>query len=247
MRAELRPLVAIAAGCLLLGGCASVRELAERGRAADATDAEMLAAVSLTEGDASADAVFSPLEGGTEVEGRTSLDLCFGQFPSEADRVGRQQVGISDPEQTIWVSSEAILYGTPEQARKAMSELDEARQQCPDEPVPAPGDEASELTWTFTDPPDAGWPQEPGVDRQAYAFTVRDADGQERVGTATYLQRGRMVLALYAAPPDGPASAVRNAPSPARFTEVMANRLGELPGAALQRTTAPRSTDGPQV
>jgi len=43
-----------------------------------------------------------------------------------------------------------------------------------------------------------------------------------------------MVLALYTSPPDSPAAALRNAPGPARFVEVMANRLAGLPAEPLQ-------------
>ena len=87
--------------------------------------------MSLTEADAAAGSLFQPYEGGTEVFGRTSLDLCFGDFPSEDLRSGRNQVGIGDEAGTNWVSSEAILYPTPEDAEQAMAELEKAREECP--------------------------------------------------------------------------------------------------------------------
>lgn len=222
-------LVLAACGSLLLGGCSHLAGTL----GATPSDDELLRAVSLTEQDAAPDASFLPYEGGTEVDGRTSLDLCFGEFPSEDLRVGRNQVAIGDPTGETWVSSEAILYSTPEQARAAMAELETAHDECPDTPVDPPQAGRAPLAWAFQDAPDADWPDEPGVRRQAYAFTVTDDSGLALQSTATYLQRGRMILALYANPPQGPAAVLRNAPDPARFTEVMANRLAGLPEQPL--------------
>jgi hypothetical protein len=231
-RARLRA-ASVVAGCLLLAGCQQVDRIGDL--LGGPTDAELLQAVSLTPEDAAPEAVFEPYEGGDEVVGRTSLDLCYGDFPSEELRVGRNQVGIGDTAGQAWVSSEAILYGTPDEAEQAMGELERAREECPDTPVPPPQPERDPLTWAFEDPPDDDWPAEPGVRRQAYAFTVTSAEGEEWTSTATYLQRGRMILALYTSPPDGPAAVIRNAPTPARFVEVMGNRLAALPEDALER------------
>jgi len=218
-----------ACGVLLVGGCSRVEGLLDA-----PTDAELLQSVSLTERDAAADAALVAYEGGGEVVGRTSLDLCYGDFPSEDLRVGRNQVGIADQAGTAWVSSEAILYSTPDQAQGAMAELEAARAQCPDTAVSPAGQDREPLLWQFQAAPDADWPDEPGVRRQAYAFTTTDGSGGSSTGTATYLQRGRMILALYAMPPDGSATVLRNAPDPARFTEVMANRLSALPQESLE-------------
>jgi hypothetical protein len=220
------------AAALLLSGCSQLERITDV--LAPSTDAELLAAVSLTESDAATGAVFQPYEGGDEVFGRTSLDLCYGDFPSEDLRSGRNQVGIGDEAGTAWVSSEAILYPTPEDAQQAMAELETAREECPSEPVEPPEPDRDALTWEFLPPPDTDWPQEPGVTRQAYAFTATTPAGEAWTGTATYLQRGRMILALYATPPESPAAALRNAPDPARFVEVMSNRLAGLPEEPLQ-------------
>ncbi len=220
------------AAALLLSGCSQLERIGDS--LAESTDAELLAAVSLTEADAADGAVFQPYEGGDEVFGRTSLDLCYGDFPSEELRSGRNQVGIGDPAGTAWVSSEAILYPTPEDAVQALAELEEARDECPTEPVESPQPDREPLAWEFLPAPDADWPQEPGITRQAYEFEVTNPAGETWTSTATYLQRGRMVLALYTSPPDSPAAALRNAPGPARFVEVMANRLAGLPAEPLQ-------------
>jgi hypothetical protein len=217
-------------GVLLVSGCSRIEGLLD-----EPTDAELLQSVSLTERDAAEDAAFQAYEGGTEVVGRTSLDLCYGEFPSEDLRVGRNQVGLGDLAGTAWVSSEAILYSTPAQAQAAMAELEAARAECPDTAVAPAQQDREPLVWQFQEDPDADWPDEPGVRRQAYTFTTTDGSGTTTTGTATYLQRGRMILALYCMPPDGPAIAIRNAPDPGRFTEVMANRLAALPEQSLQR------------
>jgi hypothetical protein len=220
------------AGALLLGGCSQLERISDT--LAAPSDAELLAAVSLTEADAAEGAVFQPYEGGTEVFGRTSLDLCFGDFPSEDLRSGRNQVGIGDEAGAAWVSSEAVLYPTPEDAQQAMGELEKAREECPSGPVDPPQPDREPLAWEFLPAPDADWPQEPGVTRQAYAFEATNPAGEKFASTATYLQRGRMILALYATPPDSPAATLRNAPDPARFVEVMGNRLAVLPEESLQ-------------
>ena len=237
-RAQVRAVIGAAlAGCLLLGGCQSSFRFDLGGP----SDQEMLERVSLTEDDAAEGAVFEPYEGGDEVVGRTSLDLCDGEFPSEDLRVGRRQVGIGDSTGASWVSSEAILYRTPEEAEQAMAELDRARESCPEDAVEPQEGDREPLTWAFEDPPDGDWPQEPGVTRQSYAFTVTTPDGSAIESSASYLQRGRMILALYSTPPDGPAAAIRNAPSPARFVEVLGNRLAALPEESVQEPN-PEST-----
>ena len=219
------------AAALLLSGCSQLQRI---GDSLGTSDADLLAAVSLTEGDVAPGAAFQPYEGATEVFGRTSLDLCYGDFPSEDPRSGRDQVGIGDEAGTGWVSSEAILYPTPEDAEQAMGELEKAREECPSEPVEPPQPDREALAWEFSPAPDADWPQEPGVTRLAYEFEVTNPAGETFTSTATYLQRGRMILALYATPPTSPTDVLKNAPDQARFVEVMTNRLASLPEEPLQ-------------
>lgn len=222
----------VVAAAMLLAGCGQLERIGDS--LTSPSDAELLAAVSLTEADAAPGATFQPYEGGTEVFGRTSLDLCYADFPSEGLRSGRNQVGIGDEAGTAWVSSEAVLYPTPEDAQQAMGELEQAREECPSEPVEPSQPDREPLAWEFAPAPDADWPQEPGVARQAYEFEATNPAGETWTSTATYLQRGRMILALYTTPPDSPAAAVKNAPDPARFVEVMSNRLAGLPEESLQ-------------
>ncbi len=221
----------VVAGVLLLTGCGQLQEISDA--LGDPSDADLLAAVSLTDQDAAPGAALTPYEGGDEVFGRVSLDLCYGDFPSESLRTGRHQVGIADSAGEAWVSSEAILYSTPADAEQAMAELASAEADCPDGPVEPPQADREPLTWQFEDAPDADWPQQPGVARQAYAFAVTSPAEETIDSTATYLQRGRMILALYTTPPDSPAQALKNAPDPARFVSVMSARLAALPADAL--------------
>lgn len=224
---------------LVLGGCGFQVNIGAP------SDADVLAAVSLTADDAAQSALFQPYDGGDQVVGQTSLDLCDADFPSEALRVGRNQVGIGRVTAPEWVSSEAILYPGPAQAEQAMSELARAAATCPESPVTRGADDPGR-TWSFAAAPDAGWPTEPGVQRQAYAFTVTEADGSTRQATAIYLQRDRMVLALYSSPPDAASAVVRNSPDAQRFAEVMTRRLLAVPGQSLQSGAAqpPQSSDG---
>lgn len=221
------------AALLLVSGCGPVQRIADS--LTDPSDAELLAAVSLTEQDAAEGSALQPYEGGDEVFGQVSLDLCYGDYPSEELRSGRKQVAISDQEGVTWVSSEAILYPTPEDAEQAMGELEAARADCPDGPVDSVNGDRDPLAWEFTEDPDDAWPDEPGVTRAAYEFTVTDPAGDSWSSTATYMQRGRMILALYATPPDSPSTTLKNAPDQARFVEVMASRLAALPAKALEQ------------
>lgn len=234
-----RAVFAAAAAVLLAGGLAGCS-----GPIFDvdgpASDTDLVESVSLTQGDMAAGSTLGLIPGGDLVAGTISLDLCYAQFPSEALRVARNQVvGNRDDQDDVWVSSEAILYASPAEAEQGMSELAKAASGCPDDEVTSATSGATG-TWAFQDTPDTGWPPAEGYARQAYAFTVAGADA-ETTGTATYLQRGRMILALYY-PPGATAQVVKNAPDSTRFTEVMTNRLLALPEDALTTT----QTDAPR-
>ena len=225
---------------LTLSGCAQL-ELA----LGTPDDETLLQTVSLKERDAAPSAALEPYRNGDVVAGETSLDLCAGSFPSERLRIGRNQVAIGARATPTWVSSEAILYSSPDEAKQAMAELAAARRDCPDTPV-EPRAGGSAATWTFTVDPDLGWPTHDGVTRQAYAFTLDSGEDTQSSGTAVYLQRGRMILALYSTPPGAPAGVLVNAPDAQRFTEVMTQRLLSLPEDALAEGDPSKRVDDPR-
>lgn len=234
-----RTLPALAIACaLVLSGCQSLTE-----RFDAIGDDDILAAVSLAQDDAADGMTLQPYEGGDRVSGQVSLDLCFGDFPSEQLRVGRRQVGIRGGE-AAWVSSEAILYGTPQDAAQAMSELATAAAECPEDLVDPPQPDRSPLQWQFGRSPDSDWPDVPGVLRQAYQFTVTDPEGLQWSASATYLQRGRLILALYSTPEDAAATLIRNAPTAQRFAAVMGQRVLAIPAEALETGGAEPVDDG---
>ncbi len=223
---------AAAAAAVLLAACGPLSRIVDE--MTDPSDEVLLEAVSLTARDAAQDAVFELYPGGDEVFGQVSLDLCFGDFPSEELRSGRRQVSIVQERDGSWVSSEAILYPTPIDAEQAMGELEQAADECPPEPVAPPQAGREALLWEFHSAPDDDWPTVDDVRRQAYLFDVTTTDDATWTSTATYLQRGRMILALYATGPDSPEVTLRNAPSRARFVEVMSSRLARLPERSLE-------------
>lgn len=207
---------------LVLSSCASL--------GAGPNAAHLVQAASLTALDAADPTTFQQLTGGNEVIGETSLDLCYAHYPSEDLRVARNQVAIGDDE--VFVSSEAILYASPESAEQAMDELRQNVENCPAGPVSGRGGDA--MRWSFGDAPDKDWPDEPGIARQAFQVTISSLTEASWTSTATYLQRGRMILALYCSPPPAATSVIRNEPTPAHFADVMARRLAALPEDALR-------------
>lgn len=229
---KVRAATLAAAAAVALAGCGALERIAES--ALEPSDTELVEAVSLTADDAGPSSTFDLYPGGDEVFDQVSLDLCFGDYPSEDLRSGRRQVAITDATGDSWVSSEAILYPTPEAAEQAMAEVEQAAEECPSEPVAPPEEGREPLSWEFGRAPDADWPETAGIQRQAYLFEVSTSDETSWTSTATYLQRGRMILALYATGPESPAVTLKNAPTPARFVAVMSARLAELSDEALE-------------
>lgn len=223
--------VAWLAGCTVLAGCTAPGFWsAEAAR----DDAQVLQAISLTAKDVAEGAEFSLLDGGDEVIGQVSLDLCRADFPSEAQRRARHQIQVFDEGRASWLSSEALLYSSPAAAQEAMSELARAAADCEDsttqqalQAVPTADD--SGLSWRFAPAPDSGWPEVPGVARQAYQFQVTDPVGDTAEFLSTYLRRGRVLVALYVTPPGAQSELLVNDPSQQRLVAVISNRMAGLP------------------
>ena len=97
------------------------------------------------------------LDGGNQVSGQTTLDLCNGRFPSEALRSARLQVVEYDGAGAGVLSTEAVLYRHGGDAAQAMQEVEAVAAKCPHSPVVSPVGEPT-VTTRFQAAPDASWP-----------------------------------------------------------------------------------------
>jgi hypothetical protein len=170
-------------------------------------DDSVLGGLILRQSDAPTGNTVSLLDHGTDL-GVATLDLCNGRFPSEAQRTARRQVAMVDGRGLVQISTEAILYGTASGGTQAFGELSSVVAHCPSTPVKSPVGEATATT-KFQPAPDRAWPRTPTVDRLAYDFVSTDATTGGAVHSmAIYLRRGRALVGLYFAQPDGPQSVV---------------------------------------
>lgn len=170
------------------------------------------------------------LDGGGEVNGQTTLDLCNGNFPSEVLRTARLQVVEYDSSGDAVFSTEAVLYRTPADAGQAMQEVRTVASKCPDSPVVSPVNEPT-VTTEFQQAPDSGWPHVDGVDRAAYAFTTTDGLGDTEQRIAVYLRRGRVLEGLYFDTPNGTQPAVQGQTSVAGIVHLFEERIAALPSS----------------
>jgi Protein of unknown function (DUF2510) len=175
-------------------------------------------------------------EDGDSLRGPT-LDLCNDRFPSESLRTARLQLLDRDAQGRSSLSTEAVLYRSPQAAEQAFSELRAARAECPDQPVASPVDGTKETT-RFQAPPDGSWPQTDGVERQAYRMTIT-ADGESSPLVTVYLRRGRAFLGLYFPAPGGKQPAVAGRTSIEDIVGLFTARLAALPESAVNATVAP--------
>lgn len=142
---------------------------------------------------------------GDQVAGQVTLDLCGGNFPSEALRIGRYEVGVAQSSQSnLLFSTEAVAYGDLGGPTQAFSELSAVAAHCPDSFVQGPVAGEPSLKTVFGPAPDQDWPTVAGVDRLAFDATVSDQQGQSLQSIAVYLRRGRFLLALYFDDPTHP-------------------------------------------
>jgi hypothetical protein len=92
---------------------------------------EVLRKVRLVDGDLPFGYTFRLIERGDEAQGQVTLDICSGDFPSEAARTGRlQQVALRRGEETL-ISNETVTYRSPEDAAAALQEVRAAVGRCP--------------------------------------------------------------------------------------------------------------------
>lgn len=150
---------------------------------------------SLRAEDLSEGSLVEPIAGGLEVEDQVTMDLCGQPFPSEAKRESRRQVAsYSADGEPQGLSSEAVLYMTPDAAAQAMSELVQARKRCPETPVDIDG---KQTTITFHPAPGpSDTPLMKGDDLAVVHLTEKSSEGAVTV-LAIYQRRGRALVGFY--------------------------------------------------
>jgi hypothetical protein len=164
--------------------------------------------------------------------GQPTLDLCNGTFASESLRTARLQVAAIDAQGAESVSTEAVLYGNSAATTQAFAELKSAAANCPSAPVVSPVGEPT-VTTHFNAPPDGAWPQSSGVERQAYDFVATDQLGQAQHFVGVYLRRGRVLLGVYFAHPDGTQLAISGQTTVAGIVSVFEARMAQLPASVV--------------
>jgi hypothetical protein len=198
-------------------------------------DAAVLGRVVVRQGDVAAARRVVLYDKGNTLQDPT-LDLCNGRFASESQRTARLQVVDVNAAGAASLSTEAVLYRSPDAADEAFAELREVRADCPDKPVASPTDGTEETT-RFQDPPDAGWSKTPGVVRQAYRMTIASDSGSSSLVTV-YLHRGRAFLGLYFPSPGAQQPAVDGQTSIEGITRVFEQRLAALPASFVNASVA---------
>lgn len=194
--------------------------------------AEALATLVVKPEDVPATARVVILTGGIGLN-QPTLDLCNGRYPSESRRTARIQDAALDAQGTLVLSTEAVLYADSGGTTQALSEVREVTAACPSTPVPGPIGQPP-VTTRFSPPPDGTWPQTPSVNRLAFDLTTDDGSGQApRRTVAVYLQRGRVLLGVYFARPDGPQLPVEGQTTVEGIVNVFAGRLAALPTSVV--------------
>lgn len=184
------------AGC---GGDGAATTATTASTAGTDADAQRLAhQVELTRGDLPRGYGPNVMQAGDVVDGQVSLDLCGADFPSEARRRARHQVGFEQVERARLVTSETVVYA-PGGAAQAMAELRAARRSCTGDPTESLIDGVPAMAWQLTDVP-----LRPGWQPDTLALVVRGTPdgGNTLSATVIYQRRGDLisVLALHETP-----------------------------------------------
>lgn len=222
-------------GCAACGGSSGEKagsESTPTTATAKLTDQEALVSVSLQASDLQPgyDAVLYEL--GDQVENQVTLDLCGADFPSEARREARRQVGVdSKTEPPVSVSTEAVLYDSPAGAEQALAEVRSAQENCPDEFVEAVVADTPPSKFSFAAAPDKAWAKTEGVNRFAVDAQIEPQGGETFQGIAVYQQRGRLLVGLYLANPTDAERALST--STEGLANELAERMSKLPDAAV--------------
>jgi hypothetical protein len=224
--------VALIIVALVVGFGTATLVLDGRDSGSDAAAASVLGGLVLRQSEVPPADLVSLLNQGTDLSIPT-LDLCNGTFPSEAARTARRQVALTDGNGGVRISTEAVLYRNVSQSVEAFSELRTVASQCPHTPVVSPVGEGIAIT-TFRAPPDGAWPKVENVERLAYDFTSTDAtDGTAVHSVAVYLRRGRALVGVYFATPDGAQPAVSGRTTIAGIVNLFESRLAAVPSGPI--------------
>lgn len=164
-----------------------------------------------------------PIAGGTQVAGRTTLDLCDATYPSESERLERVQVAAAKPPGEFELSTETVRYRSQGAVTQAWAEITAAAADC-----------ASTAPGTVLNlPPDSSWPVVDGVRRLAYDLSSVDAQGGQQHTVVVYLSRGNILMGVYFPQPDGPQIAVLGKTTIPAIVAIFEQRLAQLPPAGL--------------
>ncbi len=195
-------------------------------------DESALGSLILRQSDVPASDSVALLDHGADLTVAT-LDLCNGTFASEAKRTARRQVALIDDQSTLRMSTEAVLYADPSVGTEAFSELRSVAEHCPATAVTSPVGEGTART-KFRAAPDGSWARTPSVERLAYDFDTTDsATGTPAHSIAVYLRRGRALMGVYFAQPDGTQDAVDGQTTVAGIVAVFEARMARLPASVV--------------
>jgi hypothetical protein len=161
-----------------------------------------------------------------------TLDLCNGNYPSEALRTARVQVTGFDGTASPVLSTEAVLYNNPAATAQAFAELKSVVANCPSTPVQSSVGDPT-LTTHFGPTPDTAWATIPTVSRQAYDVTQTDELGSTSHSVAVYLRRGRVLMGVYFSAPDTPQITVAGQTTVEKIAAVFAGRIAALPASVV--------------
>lgn len=168
------------------------------------------------------------LNGGSQVDGQPTLDLCNGSFPSESLRTSRlQDVALDAGGQAVF-STEAVQYRSADATAQAFKELADVASNCPTTPVVSPSGEPT-VTTKFGSSPDSDWPKTHSVQRLAYSFTTTDDTGRAVHSIAVYLRRDRFLVGLYFTQPDAAQPAISGQTSIKGIVDQFEGRLAKAP------------------
>ena len=201
------------------------------GPASSDPSASALQGLVLKQADVAGDLTVQPIPRGDQVAGEVTLDLCNATFPSEAQRTARLQVAAVDAQGSTPLSTEAVLYGTPNGSAKGFTELKAAAASCPSTPKAGPN--GATVTTHLNPAPDASWPATATVERLAFDFSTTDQLGQTEHFVAVYLRRGRVLEGVYFSAPDAPQPPVAGKTTIPDIVGVFAARIAQLPAGVV--------------